>query len=102
MVLDPGVGSGTFLVEAARRLEGAGIPQFWTRLVGFDIDPQAIAVCYVNVYLTVLGLLDRLQADAVQDLQLYPTDGLDPANGGRLRAILPLLAGEDLQKLSAA
>jgi type I restriction-modification system DNA methylase subunit len=96
MVLDPGVGSGTFLIEAARRLQGAGIAHFWARLVGFDIDPQAIAVCYVNVYLTVLGLLDRPQADSVQNLQLYPTDGLDPANGGRLRAILPLLAGEDL------
>lgn len=97
MVLDPGVGSGTFLVEAARRLEDAGVPRFWSRLVGFDIDPQAIAVCYVNLYLAVLGFLDRAQADGVQDLQLYPTDALDPANGGRLRAILPLLAGGDIQ-----
>jgi hypothetical protein len=98
VALDPGMGSGTFLVEGARRLDQAGVPRFWERLVGFDIDPQVVGVANVNLYLTALGLLDRSRADSVGELHLYPTDTLDPANGGRLRAILPLLAGVELRE----
>jgi|JI8StandDraft_2_1071088.scaffolds.fasta_scaffold00450_2 hypothetical protein len=97
VVLDPGVGSGTFLLEGARRLQGAAVPQFWTRLNGFDIAPQVIGVAQVNLYLTVLGLLDRRQADAVGSLHLYPTDTLDPSNGGQLRSLLNLLTDDAIR-----
>lgn len=92
--LDPGVGSGTFLIEGANQLHGAGIPRFWERLTGFDISPQAIAIAQINVYLAVLAHLDRQEAEAVGTLPLYPTDALDPRNGARLRTIMPLLADE--------
>ena len=97
VVLDPGVGSGTFLLEGARRLEGAGVPEFWGRLNGFDVAPQVIGVAQVNLYLTVLGLLDRQQADAVGSLNLYPTDTLDPRNGVQLKSLLNLLAEDSLR-----
>ena len=94
LALDPGVGSGTFLIEGANRLETAGIARFWERLTGFDISPQAIGVAQTNLYLAVLARLDRAEAEEVGTLQLYPTDALDPRNGARLRSIMPLLADE--------
>ncbi len=93
-VLDPGVGSGTFLIEGANQLHHASVPRFWERLVGFDISPQAIGVAQINLYLAVLAHLDRNEAEAVGTLHLYPTDALDPRNGERLRTIMPLLADE--------
>ena len=94
LALDPGVGSGTFLIEGANRLHAAGVARFWERLTGFDISPQAIGVAQTNLYLAVLARLDRAQAEEVGTLQLYPTDALDPRNGARLRSIMPLLADE--------
>lgn len=91
LVLDPSVGSATFLIEGARQLERHGIGRFWERLNGFDISPQVIGVAQVNLYLTVLGLLNRHQADAVGSLNLYPTDALDPRNGAQLRSVLNLM-----------
>ena len=92
VALDPGMGSGTFLIEGARRLESAGLARFWDRLYGFDLDAQAVAVAQINLYLAVLGQLDRGQADEVGELHLYPTDALDPTNGERLKLYLPLFA----------
>lgn len=97
VVLDPSVGSGTFLLEGARQLEAVGVQQFWSRLNGFDIAPQVIGVAQVNLYLTVLGLLDRQQADAVGSLNLYPTDTLDPKNGAQLKSLLNLFVEESLR-----
>lgn len=94
LALDPGVGSGTFLIEGANRLDEAGIARFWERLTGFDISPQAIGIAQTNLYLAVLARLDREEAEEVGTLQLYPTDALDPRNGARLRSIMPLLADE--------
>ncbi len=94
MALDPGVGSGTFLIEGASRLNEASLPRFWERLTGFDISAQSIVIAQVNLYLAVLGHLDRQQADAVGTLPLYPTDTLDPRNGAKLRGILPILTDE--------
>jgi hypothetical protein len=91
VVLDPAVGSGTFLIEGARQLHGAGQPRFWESLNGFDIAPQVIGVAQVNLYLTVLGLLNRASAEAVGTLHLYPTDALDPRNGAHLHGLLQLL-----------
>ncbi|UHS63471.1 N-6 DNA methylase [Agrobacterium vaccinii] len=94
VALDPGVGSGTFLIEGANSLHAAGLPRFWERLTGFDISPQAIGIAQINVYLAVLAHLDRREAEAVGTLNLYPTDALDPRNGARLRTIMPLLTDE--------
>jgi methylase of polypeptide subunit release factors len=94
IALDPGVGSGTFLIEGANQLHNIGLPRFWERLTGFDISPQAIGIAQINLYLAVLAHLDRQEAEAVGMLQLYPTDALDPRNGARLRTIMPLLADE--------
>jgi hypothetical protein len=94
VVLDPGVGSGSFLIEGASTLAEIGLQRFWNRLTGFDISPQAIGIAQVNLYLAILAHLDREQAEEVGTLQLYPTDALDPRNGARLRNILPLLTSE--------
>lgn len=94
MALDPGVGSGTFLIEGAARLSDAELPRFWERLTGFDISAQSIVIAQVNLYLAVLAHLDRQEADAVGTLPLYPTDTLDPRNGAKLRGILPILTDE--------
>ena len=94
LALDPGVGSGTFLIEGATQLHAAGVARFWERLAGFDISAQAIGVAQINLYLAVLAHLDRGEADAVGALRLYPTDALDPRNGARLRGIMPLLSDE--------
>jgi hypothetical protein len=52
----------------------------------------------VNLYLTVLGLLNRGDAENVGTLKLYPTDALDPRNGARLRSVLPLLTDESTRR----
>jgi hypothetical protein len=92
------VGSGTFLLEGARQLEQQGLVRFWERLHGFDIAPQVIGVAQVNLYLTVLGLLNRKQAEQVGILKLYPTDALDPRNGAKLRSVLPLLTDDSTRR----
>lgn len=94
VALDPGTGSGTFLIEGANRLHDEGIARFWDRLTGFDISPQAIGIAQTNLYLAILARLDRAEAEEVGSLRLYPTDALDPRNGARLRGVLPLLADE--------
>lgn len=94
VALDPGTGSGTFLIEGANRLHAEGIARFWDRLTGFDISPQAIGIAQTNLYLAILARLDRTEAEEVGSLRLYPTDALDPRNGARLRSVLPLLADE--------
>lgn len=90
-VLDPGMGSGTFLTEGARLLAKAGIPQFWSHLSGFDISAQVLGIAYVNLYIAVLGQLNRREAEQVGDLHVYATDALDPRNGQYLKQILPLI-----------
>lgn len=94
IALDPGVGSGTFLIEGANQLHAAGIRRFWEKLTGFDISAQAIGIAQVNLYLAILAHLDREEAEAVGMLRLYPTDALDPRNGAILRSIMPLLMDE--------
>jgi N-6 DNA Methylase len=94
-ILDPGMGSGTFLTEGARHLARSGVPRFWDRLTGFDISAQVLGIAYVNLYIAILGQLDRTQAESVGDLRVYATDALDPKNGQFLRQILPLIPDED-------
>lgn len=94
-VLDPAMGSGTFLSEGARLLAKAGVSCFWDRLSGFDISAQVLGIAYVNLYIAILGQLNRRQAEQVGDLHVYATDALDPRNGQYLKQILPLIADED-------
>jgi type I restriction-modification system DNA methylase subunit len=94
-VLDPGMGSGTFLAEGARVLAIAGVPDFWRKLTGFDIAAQVMGIAHVNLYMAVLSQLDHRQAREVDDLRLYTTDTLDPRNGQYLKLILPLLTSEE-------
>jgi hypothetical protein len=94
-VLDPAMGSGTFLTEGVRQLAKSGIPRFWERLSGFDISAQVLGIAYVNLYVAILGQLDRNQAAQVGDLHVYATDALDPRNGQYLKQILPLIPDQD-------
>jgi hypothetical protein len=94
-VLDPGMGSGTFLTQGARLLARLGIERFWERLTGFDISAQVLGIAYVNLYIAILSELDRKTAESVGDLRVYATDALDPRNGQFLRQILPLIPDED-------
>lgn len=97
-VLDPGAGSAAFLTEGARRMAAAGVPRFWEKLVGFDLDPQVIGVAYVNLFLAVLSGLERADADEVDNLRLYPTDALEPTSATRLASYLPLLTAAPLRE----
>lgn len=94
-VLDPGMGSGSFLTEGARQLARAGIPRFWDRLSGFDLSAQVLGIAYVNLYIAILSQLDRKQAEQVGDLHVYATDSLDPQNGRYLKQILPLIPDQN-------
>ena len=90
-VLDPATGSATFLVEAARRFGGANVPDFWTRLVGFDISPQSQGIAQANLYMAILSQLEQEQAGNVRDLRLFTTDALDPGNANYLGPLIMLL-----------
>jgi hypothetical protein len=94
-VLDPAMGSGTFLTEGARLLAKAGVPRFWEHLSGFDISAQVLGIAYVNVYIAILGQLNRNEAEQVSELHVYATDALDPRNGQYLQQILPLIPDPD-------
>ena len=93
-VLDPAMGSATFLAEGARVLADEGINQFWGRLVGFDVSAQIQGIAYVNVYMSVLSRLTPDEALEVDDLNLYATDTLDYENENHLRQLLPLITDE--------
>lgn len=93
-VLDPGMGSGTFLREGAKTLAERSYESFWERLVGFDIAPQVMGIAEANLYMAVLAQLEQDQAGEVEDLELYNTDTLDPRNGQFLKQLLPLFSDE--------
>jgi hypothetical protein len=94
-VIDPAMGSGTFLAEIAKTMDVREAGDFWHRLVGFDISSQVIGISYVNVYMAILSQITRKNAAAVDDLKLYITDALDPRNGQYLKQILPLLSDRE-------
>jgi hypothetical protein len=97
-VLDPSMGSGTFLTQGARLLAAERIPQFWERLTGFDISAQVLGIAYVNFYVSILSHLSRSEAGKVGDLRVYATDTLDPRNGKYLKEILPLVPDPDYKQ----
>lgn len=88
-VLDPGMGSGTFLKEGASWLAKQH-GDFWQRMVGFDISAQVMGIAQANVYMAVLRELTPAAAKKVSALRLYTTDSLDPRNGRFLNDIAPL------------
>lgn len=94
-VLDPGMGSGTFLAEGARVLADNNVPQFWKRLVGFDLASEVLGIAHSNIYMAVLSKLPRSDALNVKELPLYITDSLDPRNGQYLEQILPLITSDE-------
>ena len=48
-VLDPGVGSGTFLIEAVQRLRSMGVERPVKRVVGVDVNPLAVLMTTLNL-----------------------------------------------------
>lgn len=93
-VLDPGMGSGTFLTIGIPYLAEEFPERFWERFVGFDISPQVMGIAESNIYMAVLAQLDRDQAADVGELRLYTTDTLDPRNGKFLKELIPLFSDE--------
>lgn len=93
-VLDPAMGSATFLTEGARALSGVGVERFWERLTGFDVAAQVLGIAHVNVYMAILSRLTPEEALEVEDLRLYATDALDYEQGGHLLQVLPLIPDE--------
>lgn len=88
--LDPATGSATFLKEGASLFGAADVPQFWDRLVGFDISPQVMGIAQTNLYMAILANVEQTDALKVGDLRLYTTDALDPRNGRYLKDVQPL------------
>ena len=103
-LIDPACGSGTFLVEAARRLVAAYgaveqtpprqlIDRVRDNLYGFDLNPFACYLAEVNLLIQVLDLvklaLDGKTPPNLQRFHVYNVDALAPSSG------VPLLcAGE--------
>lgn len=94
VVLDPGMGSGTFLSKGAEVLAEKVGDGFWNRLVGFDVSAAVLGIAHVNVYMAILAQLPSSRALEVADLKLFSTDSLDPRNGEYLKQILPLMSDD--------
>lgn len=97
-VLDPAMGSATFLAEGARVLAKEGISNFWECLIGFDISAQILGIAHVNLYMAVLSQLTPDIVNQVKDLKIYATDTLDIDRGDHLRQILPLILDDDTRQ----
>lgn len=95
-LIDPACGSGTFLVEAARRLvrahSAAGgtparqlIDRVRDNLYGFDLNPFACYLAEVNLLIQVLDLvkqaLDGNTPPNLQRFHIYNVDALAPSRG---------------------
>jgi type I restriction enzyme M protein len=95
-LIDPACGSGTFLVEAARRLvasykteNSANARQLLDRvrenLYGFDLNPFACYLAEVNLLIQVLDLvklaIDGKNPPKLQRFHVYNVDALSPASG---------------------
>ena len=61
-MLDPGVGSGTFLIEALYRLETLGLAraQAVSQLYGIDINPLAVLMATINILQRAPGSRPRV------------------------------------------
>lgn len=110
-LIDPACGSGTFLVEAARRLVAAyssvgGSPPMHLidrvreNLYGFDLNPFACYLAEVNLLIQVLDLvklaLDGKTPPNLQRFHVYNVDALAPSSGVLYFARSNTLMGEEL------
>jgi type I restriction-modification system DNA methylase subunit len=110
-LIDPACGSGTFLVEAARRLVAAYrtvdaadplplIEQVRDSLYGFDLNPFACYLAEVNLLIQVLDLvkaaLDRDRPPKIQRFHVYNVDSLAPAQEGYRFVHASVLMAEEL------
>jgi hypothetical protein len=89
-VLDPGMGSATFLSEGVGWLKALSVVEPWRHIVGFDISPQVMGIAQVNLYMSLLLHSTESEAKTITDLRLYTTDALDPKNGKYLLQLAPL------------
>ncbi|MBV9866229.1 MAG: N-6 DNA methylase [Abitibacteriaceae bacterium] len=97
-LLDPACGSGTFLVQAAKRLvnayrDGDGqihqpqrvLERVRNNLVGFDLNPFACYLAEVNLLIQVLDLvkiaIDAGQRPRINRFNVYNVDALTRATG---------------------
>ena len=111
-LIDPACGSGTFLVEAARRLvaaysevSGANPRQLIDRvqdnLYGFDLNPFACYLSEVNLLIQVLDLvklaLDGKTPPNLKRFHVYNVDALSPSSGIFYFARANTLMAEDME-----
>lgn len=110
-LIDPACGSGTFLVEAARRLvaaygkSGSDNPRqllesVRNNLFGFDLNPFACYLAEVNLLIQVLDLvklaIDGKNPPRLQRFHIYNVDALSPASGVLYYARANTLMAEEL------
>ncbi len=110
-LIDPACGSGSFLVEAARRLVAAYkvtvganprqlIDRIRDNLFGFDLNPFACYLAEVNLLIQVLDLvkvaLDGKNPPRLQRFHVYNVDALAPASGVLYFARANTLMAEEL------
>ncbi len=67
-IVDPGVGSGRFLLAAARRFPNA-------ELIGIDIDPLAALIARANLTAAGYGNRSRISVGDYRELTLPPVNG---------------------------
>lgn len=111
-LIDPACGSGTFLVEAARRLVAAYSAAGGTNprqvidtvrdtLYGFDLNPFACYLAEVNLLIQVLDLVKTaLDGNAPPNLQrfhVYNVDALSPSTGIFYTVRASFLMAEELE-----
>lgn len=111
-LIDPACGSGSFLVEAARRLVaayssvgGANPRQLIDRvrdnLYGFDLNPFACYLAEVNLLIQVLDLvklaLDGSSPPNLQRFHVYNVDSLTPSSGILYYARSNTLMAEEME-----
>ena len=95
-LIDPACGSGSFLVEAARRLVAAYkvnnadnprdlLDRVRENLYGFDLNPFACYLAEVNLLIQVLDLvklaIENKQPARLERFHIYNVDALAPASG---------------------
>lgn len=113
-LIDPACGSGTFLVEAARRLiaaykhRGTSTPRailssLRENIYGFDLNPFACYLAEVNLLIQSLDLVKLAIAEntppkppQLQRFHIYNVDALSPASGILYYARANTLMAEEL------
>jgi hypothetical protein len=100
VVLDPACGSGTFLVESIRtrtrlrkekrRLKTDDLEDLVDQTWGFDINPLAVLLSRVNLYLTVTRIAERerVPTPASFRFHVYTADSLSRVRSSAHRARL--------------